>query len=42
MEDALRNINPYGILPLHISFDIDGCTPSIAPGTGTKKRGGIN
>lgn len=41
MDNALKNINPKGDLPLHISFDIDGCTPSIAPGTGTKKRGGL-
>jgi arginase len=27
--------------PLHVSFDIDGCDPSIAYGTGTKSRGGI-
>lgn len=27
--------------PLHVSFDIDGCDPSFAYGTGTKARGGI-
>lgn len=42
MEDAMRQVNPYGDMPLHLSFDIDGCDPSIAPGTGTKKKGGIN
>lgn len=27
--------------PLHVSFDIDGCDPDIAYGTGTRARGGI-
>lgn len=31
-----------GECPLHMSFDIDGCDPSIAPATGTKVPGGLN
>lgn len=27
--------------PLHLSLDIDACDPSVAPGTGTKARGGL-
>ncbi|KAF8817746.1 putative Arginase [Cardiosporidium cionae] len=38
---ALRSVDPYGIRPIHMSFDIDSCDPSIAPGTGTKVQGGL-
>jgi len=42
MELALERIDPKGRRPLHLSFDIDSCDPSIAPGTGTKARGGLS
>eukprot|EP00929_Paragymnodinium_shiwhaense_P008268 TRINITY_DN112217_c0_g1_i1.p1 TRINITY_DN112217_c0_g1~~TRINITY_DN112217_c0_g1_i1.p1 ORF type:complete len:367 (+),score=106.97 TRINITY_DN112217_c0_g1_i1:76-1176(+) len=42
MEMALDAIDPKRRLPLHLSFDIDSCDPEIAPGTGTKARGGLS
>merc|ERR1719321_1371802 len=42
VEMALHRINPKRDRPLHLSFDIDGCDPDIAPGTGTCSRGGLN
>lgn len=42
MDHAMMRVNPQGDMPLHLSFDIDACDPSIAPGTGSKKKGGIN
>ena len=35
LQQALNDIDPYGTLPLHLSFDIDALDPSIAPSTGT-------
>ena len=31
-----------GTAGLHVSFDLDACDPSIAPGVGTPVRGGLN
>jgi len=42
LDMALRRVNPHGDRPIHLSFDIDGCDPTIAPGTGTCCRGGLN
>jgi len=42
MEDALKKVDPRGERPLHLSFDIDACDPSVAPGTGTCSRGGLS
>lgn len=42
MEMALASVDPNGNRPLHLSFDIDGCDPSVAPGTGTRARGGLS
>eukprot|EP01062_Namystynia_karyoxenos_P069619 TRINITY_DN6507_c0_g1_i1.p1 TRINITY_DN6507_c0_g1~~TRINITY_DN6507_c0_g1_i1.p1 ORF type:complete len:413 (+),score=140.43 TRINITY_DN6507_c0_g1_i1:95-1240(+) len=42
MDMALHRINPKRDRPVHLSFDIDGCDPSIAPGTGTCSRGGLS
>lgn len=42
MEMALHKVNPHSDRPIHLSFDIDGCDPSEAPGTGTCIRGGLN
>lgn len=41
LDMAIHNVNPYSDRPVHISFDIDSCDPSIAPGTGTCSRGGL-
>ncbi|KAF4676526.1 hypothetical protein FOL47_005962 [Perkinsus chesapeaki] len=41
MEEALKHINPNGDRPIHLSLDIDGIDPVIAPGTGTKAKGGL-
>jgi len=42
MEMALQRVDPKNRRPLHLSFDIDSCDPVIAPGTGTKARGGLS
>ncbi|CAD7933259.1 unnamed protein product [Amoebophrya sp. A25] len=42
VKQALERIDPNKRRPIHLSFDIDGCDPSIAPGTGTCARGGLS
>jgi len=42
MDSALRRVDPNGERPLHLSFDIDACDPTVAPGTGTCSRGGLS
>lgn len=42
MEMSLEHLCGKGEVPLHMSFDIDGCDPSIAPATGTRVPGGLN
>lgn len=43
MERALKYLDPENKgFPIHVSCDIDGLDPSIAPGTGTKAHGGLN
>jgi hypothetical protein len=39
VEEALVHVDPYGVRPLHVSFDIDACDPSFAPATGTPVKG---
>jgi arginase len=41
MERAL-SIASSGTAGLHVSFDLDVCDPTIAPGVGTPVRGGLN
>lgn len=41
VAESLDAIDPDHNRPLYLSFDIDGCDPHIAPGTGTKARGGL-
>ena len=41
MERAIA-IASDGTAGAHVSFDIDACDPSIAPGVGTPKRGGLD
>lgn len=41
MEQAIR-VALAGTSGIHVSFDIDAVDPSIAPGVGTPKRGGLN
>jgi arginase len=36
---ALASENTGG---LHVSFDLDACDPTVAPGVGTPVRGGFN
>ena len=31
-----------GTAGFHLSFDLDGCDPSVIPGTGTAVQGGVN
>merc|ERR1712050_388876 len=42
MDMVMHRINPHNDRPIHLTFDIDGCDPSISPGTGTCSRGGVN
>jgi arginase len=41
MDEAL-GIVTTGTAGFHLSFDLDGCDPSIAPGVGTPVRGGVD
>lgn len=41
MQQALQKVDPHGQRPLHLSFDIDGIDPGVAPATGTVVRGGL-
>lgn len=42
ISQAIDYLDPNGERPFHISFDIDAIDPSLAQGTGTKFRGGLN
>jgi arginase len=42
MEMALACVDHAGQRPLHLSFDVDACDPVVAPGTGTRARGGLS
>jgi hypothetical protein len=40
LAKAIKFLDPENKgYPIHVSFDIDGCDPSLAPGTGTKGKG---
>ncbi|HEU4339500.1 MAG TPA: arginase [Planctomycetota bacterium] len=41
MEQAIE-VASKGTAGIHVSFDIDACDPSVAPGVGTPKKGGLN
>ncbi len=41
MERAM-SIATEGTMGIHVSFDVDVCDPSIAPGVGTPVKGGLN
>ena len=41
VEQAV-NLAGTGTAGVHVSFDIDVCDPSIAPGVGTPVKGGLN
>lgn len=41
VEEALRQVDPTGTHPIHISFDIDSLDPTIAASTGTPVPGGL-
>lgn len=41
MDHAIRSVNPYMRLPMHLSYDVDGLDPTIAPATGTRVPGGL-
>ncbi|CAG8483150.1 10692_t:CDS:2 [Paraglomus occultum] len=41
MEMALDHVCPDRNTPIHLSFDVDGLDPSVAPSTGTPVRGGL-
>ena len=41
MDEAIE-VASRGTAGIHVSFDIDACDPSVAPGVGTPKKGGLN
>jgi arginase len=41
MEQAVK-VAGTGTAGIHVSFDMDACDPSVAPGVGTPVRGGLN
>uniref|UniRef100_A0A060T2B6 Arginase n=1 Tax=Blastobotrys adeninivorans TaxID=409370 RepID=A0A060T2B6_BLAAD len=41
VEMALKEVNPDGSRPIHLSFDVDALDPVFAPATGTPVRGGL-
>jgi arginase len=41
IQEALDFVN-HGTAGFHISFDVDGCDPSVIPGSGTLVPGGVN
>ncbi|RIB22718.1 arginase [Gigaspora rosea] len=41
VEMALDAVNPDRDRPIHLSFDVDGLDPTVAPSTGTPVRGGL-
>jgi arginase len=41
IQEALGFVND-GTTGFHISFDVDGCDPSVIPGSGTLVPGGVN
>ncbi len=41
IREALEFVND-GTAGFHISFDVDGCDPSVIPGSGTLVPGGVN
>lgn len=41
IEEAIEAASK-GTAGIHVSFDIDACDPSVAPGVGTPKKGGLN
>lgn len=44
VEEIIQKLTPADNpnRPFHISFDIDGMDPSVAPGTGTRSKGGLS
>ena len=42
MDQIINTLSPDGCRPIHLSLDIDGVDPVVAPGTGTRSRGGLS
>ena len=42
MREALQHLNTAGYQNLHLSYDIDGVDPVLAPATGTRVPGGLS
>jgi arginase len=40
--DAAIGVAGKGTAGIHVSFDMDVCDPTIAPGVGTPVKGGLN
>lgn len=42
VERALNQIDPSGVRPIHLSFDVDAMDPTLTPATGTPVTGGLS
>jgi len=41
VEMAIQHVTSNGERPIHLTFDVDGLDPEVAPSTGTPVRGGL-
>ncbi|BFZ13678.1 hypothetical protein BsWGS_16717 [Bradybaena similaris] len=42
VDRALKQIDPSGSRPIHVSFDVDAMDPTLTPSTGTPVAGGLS
>ena len=42
VADEIIDVVTSGTAGFHVSFDVDGCDPSVVPGSGTLVPGGVN
>ncbi|XP_059163688.1 arginase-1-like [Physella acuta] len=42
IQTALHQIDPMGVLPIHVSFDVDVLDPELMPATGTPVERGLS
>uniref|UniRef100_A0A2C9M9J1 Arginase n=3 Tax=Biomphalaria glabrata TaxID=6526 RepID=A0A2C9M9J1_BIOGL len=42
VERALNQVDPSGVRPIHVSFDVDAMDPTLTPATGTPVSGGLS
>lgn len=42
LDMALKSVDPEGVKPIHVSFDVDALDPAHTPSTGTPVPGGLS